>query len=301
MRGKGIGTQLCSALADEAERRGVYKLLGKLFPSNMASARLVRRCGFREVGLHLCHGSLDGEWRDVLLVERLLGEPAGEPRHWEYSGAVVSSGKEWSAEGTGARWLGTRPRIPRWEETEAVVLDDVIGRRRVDRVLDLGTGNGHMLAALREAYPGAEGVGIDISSSLLAAARQRFDGDRGVRLIKRDLARSLPGDLDSFDVIVSALAIHHLPDDRKRSLYAEAHASLRTGGVFCNVDVVAAPTRELHRRAQAAFGFGPEDEHPSDQPAPLTAQLEWLDEAGFANVDCHWKWLELAVLGGEKP
>ena len=75
-RGRGIGTALCEALADEAERRGFHKLLGKLFTTNVASIRLVRRCGFQGVGLHQCHGRLDGEWRDVLLVERLLGEAA---------------------------------------------------------------------------------------------------------------------------------------------------------------------------------------------------------------------------------
>jgi L-amino acid N-acyltransferase YncA len=73
-RGRGIGTALCDRLADLAERRGFHKLLGKLFATNEASLRLTRRCGFREVGTHLRHGRLDGEWRDVLLVERLLGD-----------------------------------------------------------------------------------------------------------------------------------------------------------------------------------------------------------------------------------
>ena len=71
-RGRGVGTALAKALADEAARRGLHKLLGKLFVENEASRRLVARCGFREVGTHLRHGRLDGEWRDVLLVELLL-------------------------------------------------------------------------------------------------------------------------------------------------------------------------------------------------------------------------------------
>ncbi len=73
-RGHGTGTALASALALEAERAGLYKLLGKLFPENEASRRLVARLGFREVGLHSRHGRLNGVWRDVLLVELLLGE-----------------------------------------------------------------------------------------------------------------------------------------------------------------------------------------------------------------------------------
>jgi phosphinothricin acetyltransferase len=74
-RGSGIGTDLCEGLATFAEQRGFDKLLGKVFASNEASRRLTRRCGFREVGLHLRHGRLDGEWHDVLVVERLLGHP----------------------------------------------------------------------------------------------------------------------------------------------------------------------------------------------------------------------------------
>ena len=75
-RGRGVGTALANALAEQAGRRGLHKLLGKLFVDNEASRRLVARCGFREVGVHVRHGRLDGEWRDVVVVELLLGEAA---------------------------------------------------------------------------------------------------------------------------------------------------------------------------------------------------------------------------------
>jgi L-amino acid N-acyltransferase YncA len=72
-RGQGVGTALAEALATEAERNDFHKLLGKLFTDNVASIRLVGRCGFSSVGVHRRHGRLDGKWRDVLVVERLLG------------------------------------------------------------------------------------------------------------------------------------------------------------------------------------------------------------------------------------
>ncbi len=72
-RGRGVGTALAEALSTEAERLGFHKLLGKLFIDNAASIRLCRRSGFAEVGVHRRHGQLDGKWRDVLVVERLLG------------------------------------------------------------------------------------------------------------------------------------------------------------------------------------------------------------------------------------
>jgi L-amino acid N-acyltransferase YncA len=76
LRGRGIGTALLAALAEEAARGGFHKLIGKLFDTNEASIRLVESGGFRVVGTHLRHGMLDGEWRDVILVERSL---AGQP------------------------------------------------------------------------------------------------------------------------------------------------------------------------------------------------------------------------------
>jgi phosphinothricin acetyltransferase len=74
VRRGGTGRALLNALAQEAERRGYYKLVGKIFTSNEPSIALVRSCGWREVGVHCRHGRLDGKWKDVLVVERLLGE-----------------------------------------------------------------------------------------------------------------------------------------------------------------------------------------------------------------------------------
>ena len=72
----GTGRALLTALAAEAERRRYHKLVGKIFASNEASLALVKSCGWREVGVHRRHGRLDGEWRDCVVVERLLGDAA---------------------------------------------------------------------------------------------------------------------------------------------------------------------------------------------------------------------------------
>lgn len=71
-RGHGFGTRLTEELASAAEEIGFHKMIGKLFTDNVASIRLVERCGFTSVGLHRRHGKLDGTWRDVVVVERLL-------------------------------------------------------------------------------------------------------------------------------------------------------------------------------------------------------------------------------------
>jgi L-amino acid N-acyltransferase YncA len=74
-RRTGIGRALLAALADAVAEEGAHKLVGKIFTSNEPSIALVRGLGWREVGTHLRHGTLDGEWRDVLVVEKLLDQP----------------------------------------------------------------------------------------------------------------------------------------------------------------------------------------------------------------------------------
>jgi L-amino acid N-acyltransferase YncA len=75
-RGRGAGKGTLQALLDESERRGYWKLLSRIFPENDASLALCRSLGFREVGVYRRHGRLDGEWRDCVIVEKLLGPAA---------------------------------------------------------------------------------------------------------------------------------------------------------------------------------------------------------------------------------
>ena len=75
-RGGGVGRRLLSALCDEAERAGIYKLTSRVFTDNAASRAAHVAAGFHEVGVQRRHGRLDGRWKDCVLVERLLGEAA---------------------------------------------------------------------------------------------------------------------------------------------------------------------------------------------------------------------------------
>ena len=73
-RRRGVGRLLLEALVDSARERGYWKLLSRVFPFNSASRALCRACGFREVGTYEKHGCLDGQWVDVVIVERLIPE-----------------------------------------------------------------------------------------------------------------------------------------------------------------------------------------------------------------------------------
>jgi phosphinothricin acetyltransferase len=73
-RGQGVGSLLLPALIDAARQAGLWKLLSRIFVENTASRRLCTRAGFREVGIYEKHAQLDGIWRDVVIVERLIPE-----------------------------------------------------------------------------------------------------------------------------------------------------------------------------------------------------------------------------------
>jgi L-amino acid N-acyltransferase YncA len=75
-RGRGVGKRLLNELALAAEQAGYYKLTSRVFTTNRASLALHRAAGFTEVGIQRRHGRLDGEWKDTMLVERLLGDAA---------------------------------------------------------------------------------------------------------------------------------------------------------------------------------------------------------------------------------
>lgn len=77
-RGQGAGRAALDALCSACEQRGFWKLLSRIFPENKASLALHERAGFRVVGIYERHGKLDGEWRDCVIVEKLLGEGAAQ-------------------------------------------------------------------------------------------------------------------------------------------------------------------------------------------------------------------------------
>ena len=212
------------------------------------------------------------------------------------------TGSEWTDPERAEDWASFRKDLPHAPDAEAMLVDHLISGD-VRRILDLGTGDGHLIALLKARWPAASAVGLDLSPELVEAGRRRFGStDAGeIRLDVHDLMQGLPTSLGQFDVVVSSLAIHHLPDDRKKTLFGEIFELLTGGGFFYDLDVVASPTPELHALSQAAFGFDEKGGDPSDQPAHLVDQLTWLGNAGFEDVDCFWKWLELALVGGRKP
>ena len=192
------------------------------------------------------------------------------PPRWHH---VVVAASEWTNNEHVDRYLAHADTFPHRAEGQSVLLDHVPLTAR--RILDLGTGDGRLLALLRVERPGSVGVALDVSERMLARARERFAGEP-VEVLRNDLAEPLP-EPGGFDAVVSCYAIHHLEDDRKRSLYAEVFAHLEPGGVY-----------------------PPDWEDPPNRLVDVETQLRWLRKVGFDDVDCYWKWLEMALLIGVK-
>jgi SAM-dependent methyltransferase len=193
------------------------------------------------------------------------------------------------------------------------------------RLADVGCGDAILLATLLEVYPGASGVAIDFSPLMLEHARERL-AKLGPRAgtVEADLQNPSWKDLlaGPFDVIISGFAIHHLPDQRKRALYQEFYDLLAPEGVFLNAEHVASPTPRIeeifddamaehlyNRRRSKGEVVTLEEVHRDflERPdraanilAPVEDQCRWLRDIGFRDVDCFWKYFELAIFGGKK-
>jgi tRNA (cmo5U34)-methyltransferase len=203
----------------------------------------------------------------------------------------------WTSPEHALGYLSRADSIPHRVEGEATLLEFIPAS--VQRILDLGTGDGRLLALVKLAHPEATAVAMDFSPAMLEAVRQRFGGDASVAILAHNLESPLPA-LGKFDAVVSSFAIHHLIHERKRSLYAEIYELLTPGGVFCNLEHVASPTPELHEEFLRCIGDTSETEDPSNKLLDVETQLAWLRETGFVDVDCHWKWRELALLTGRR-
>ena len=204
----------------------------------------------------------------------------------------------WSSPDHALEYLRRADSIPHRAEGEAALLECL--PPDLKHILDLGSGAGRLLDLVKAARPKAKFVAVDFSSTMLEALRKQFGSDQSVTIVEHDLSGTLP-ELGEFDAVVSCFAIHHLVHERKRELYREVFDLLVPGGVFCNLEHVASPTANLHQQFLAKLELIRGEEDPSNKLLDLETQLRWLREIGFTDVDCHWKWRELALLAGVKP
>jgi tRNA (cmo5U34)-methyltransferase len=158
-------------------------------------------------------------------------------------------------------------------------------------VLDLGIGTGNVAQQLLEKYPNAKLVGVDVSPKMLQQASLKLALFKTrIKVVQGDLA-ALP-QMGSFDLVYSILAIHHLSDEEKQTLFKKIFTQLKPGGIFILIDVVKGTDERLTEiYLNSTFSF---DEY--DKPASLIEQLEWLKNAGFEKIDVPWKDYKLTCI-----
>ena len=168
-------------------------------------------------------------------------------------------------------------------------------------ILDVGAGTGLLSAFLLEKFPDARLTLMDISENMLDMARNRFAARPGTGYVVCDYSCSELG--GPYDIVCSALSIHHLAPEDKRLLFKRIFASLKPGGMFVNADQADGETPYFRERyldywndflksgpmtgAQHAEILKRRDT--LDRNDRLSVQLSWLSESGFSDVDVVYK------------
>ncbi len=201
--------------------------------------------------------------------------------------------------------------IPYYREQNQAMMDLIPfeGNARI-RALDLGTGTGVLADFILRRYPFAEMTVLDMAENMLAAARERLAAfSNRVTFLHGDFSREEFG--FGYDLILSGLSIHHLEDPAKKDLYRRIYQALNPGGLFLNRDMIRGATERLNAVYEhlwleyvRSMGEDPEAVRETylaeDIPACVEDQLEWLREAGFVDVGCHWQRMNFAIFGGHK-
>ena len=200
--------------------------------------------------------------------------------------------------------------VPHYSDTLDLMISLLGTAEPPETVLDLGAGPGRISEVLHHSFPKAKLTLLDLSGEILEVARKR--------LAKVD-ASYIVGDFttvdlgNDYDAIVAWITLHHLCDEDKRKMSARLRDALREGGVLVICDIVSASTTAWDNRYEALWFQNleqlPSDDceyikqhyHEADHPATVEDNLQWLREAGFVEVACHWRYLNFAIWTGTKP
>ena len=180
------------------------------------------------------------------------------------------------------------------------------------KVLDLGAGTGLFSSLVASAYKKAEITLVDVSENMMAQARKallKFPNNFSFRVTDYAVVKFE----QHFDVIISALSVHHLAEPQKIELYQNIINQLSPGGFFVNADQVQGESPEIDKRYRETWikqvqekGTTATELHAAfermqaDNMSTLASQLQWMQDAGFKEVNCWYKNYSFAVFSGRK-
>jgi tRNA (cmo5U34)-methyltransferase len=174
-------------------------------------------------------------------------------------------------------------------------------------ILDLGAGTGLLSKYLFDNFPNAQFTLVDVSDQMLEIARKRFSGLKNFKFIISDYSKELPG--NKFDLITSALSIHHLHDDNKLELYSAIYNKLEDNGYFLNLDQFNASSGIVNKSYTEWWydyikqSISPEMKDGSwqqrrelDKENTVPETINFLNEAGFKTVECIYSFMKFSVI-----
>jgi len=162
-------------------------------------------------------------------------------------------------------------------------------------ILDLGCGTGLELEAIFRRAPNALITGVDLSGNMLQLLRERYSAHMSRITLVADSYLTMPFGTQAYDYIVSAMTIHHLLRDAKRTLYVKIHAALKPGGKYIEGDSVTPTEKEgqflaEYRERVAAVPKADDGHYHIDVLFSIDTQRSLLLEAGFRDFDLVWRW-----------
>lgn len=203
--------------------------------------------------------------------------------------------------------------VPRYTEIFYNLFHYIPDDLQPKQILDLGCGTGNLTEAALKHYPDATIHALDISADILNECRVRFAGHHNIRYHQQDFSQLDFAD-ESFDLVISSIAIHHIQDPEKVALYRKVYRLLRPGGVFVFADQTRGITGEIYQKhisrwKEEAFKLGSteadwnlwmEHQDAHDYHTPVGWHLKELEDTGFGLVDVIWKNIMWAVIWARK-
>ena len=196
--------------------------------------------------------------------------------------------------------------LPFYSEMHGEIIRQINKRKSSKlNILELGFGTGTLTYRILKEYPNAKVLGVDNQERNIIKARNKLKDYPNFRCIKDNFMRFDAG--EQFDVVVSALSIHHLSDKEKQDLFKIIFGKLKDHSRFIIGDIVKSPD-EVGWHQFLVDTMGKEGEYrwqthknnKQDKPSTLKDQLDWLTQAGFSKIKIVNKWFNFYVFYGEK-
>ncbi|WP_276358912.1 class I SAM-dependent methyltransferase [Daejeonella sp. H1SJ63] len=206
-----------------------------------------------------------------------------------------------------------RKCVPRYHEMLFNMFRYIPEDFKPGRILDLGCGTGNLTQQIQDHFPDAEIHALDLSEDILDECRKRFPNAKNIRYIKADF-RQMNLQPNSYDLVMSSIAIHHIEDPFKIHLYQDVYKALSKNGLFIFADQTRGITDEIYKKniacwKEEAIKLGSTEENwrmwmehqdTHDHHSPVGWHLNQLENAGFGQVDLLSKYLMWGVFWAKK-